>query len=169
MILKPQDVLVLLHLALLRGDWSYAAVSQALGLSTSAIHAAVARSIECGLIDRHTRRVRKTELLEFLTHGLRYVLPVERGAVTTGMPTAHGATPLRERIRSSTDELTPIWPDPESRQRGETWQPIHPSAVFAARRDSRLHEALALVDAIRGGRMRERKLAVEELKRRLTP
>jgi hypothetical protein len=168
-VLKPQDVLVLLHLAVTPGAWNYASVAQALGLSTSAIHSAVARAIRCGLVDQHTRRVRKDELLEFLTHGLRFVLPVDRGSVTSGMPTAHGAAPLKNRIRSQAGELPPIWPDPESRQRGESWQPIHPSAVFAARRDPNLYQALALVDAVRGGRLRERKLAVEELRRRLAP
>jgi uncharacterized membrane protein len=169
MVLKPQDLLVLLHLAVRAGFWNYASVAQALGLSTSAIHGAVARAVRCGLIDAHTRRVRREELLEFLAHGLRYVLPIERGAVTTGMPTAHGAAPLKDRIRASAGELPPIWPDPESKQRGESWQPIHPSAVFAARRDPKLYEALALVDAIRGGRARERKFAVETLKKRLVP
>lgn len=36
----------------------------------------------------------------------------------------------------------------------------------AARRDPALYELLALVDALRGGRARERKLAQDELARR---
>jgi hypothetical protein len=44
---------------------------------------------------------------------------------------------------------------------------LHKQAPKAALRDPALYEMLALVDAVRGDRVRERKLAVEELTRRL--
>jgi hypothetical protein len=56
-------------------------------------------------------------------------------------------------------------------RRGAFWQEaagavFHPSVPAASRRDEALYEAL--VDAIRGGRARERTLAAEELSRRLS-
>jgi hypothetical protein len=64
-------------------------------------------------------------------------------------------------------ELPPIWPDPEGTVRGEGLAPLYRSAPRAALRDPRLYEWLALVDAVRAGRARERKLAALEIERRL--
>lgn len=46
-------------------------------------------------------------------------------------------------------------------------EPLHPVVPEVASRDPQLGEALALFDAIRIGKTRERALAVEELSRRL--
>ena len=43
--------------------------------------------------------------------------------------------------------------------RGVTFEPLHKSAPAAARKDPALYELLALIDAVRDGRVRERKLA----------
>jgi len=51
--------------------------------------------------------------------------------------------------------------------RGISFLPLHRQAPKAALRDARLYELLALVDAVRGERTRERKLAIDELTRRL--
>jgi hypothetical protein len=66
------------------------------------------------------------------------------------------------------NDLAPVWPDAEGQVRGEAWSPLYPKAVEACRSDSLFYEALALVDAIRGGRARERSLAADELKKRLS-
>jgi hypothetical protein len=50
---------------------------------------------------------------------------------------------------------------------GRAVAPLYRSAPLAAAEDPRLHELLALVDALRVGRARERTLAREELDRRL--
>ena len=187
--LKPQDVLVAVYLTLHEaptfsspttpspplghgpsfgaGNWTYPSLAAALGLSASEAHACVRRAQESGLYDAHGRRVRKPQLLEFLVHGVRYAYPVVRGALTRGVPTAHGAAPLRETILAGANDTIPVWPDPEGEARGEAWPPLYPSVPSAARRDPALYEALALVDAIRGGRTRARALAIEELKRRI--
>jgi hypothetical protein len=51
--------------------------------------------------------------------------------------------------------------------RGYAITPIYSSVPKAALNDQRLHELLALVDALRVGRARERQIAGEELKRLL--
>jgi hypothetical protein len=86
--------------------------------------------------------------------------------LTRGMPTASAAPPLNRQIADS-DQLPPVWPDPEGTVRGQAFSPLYPSAVHAARTDEALYELLSLVDAVRGGEARERKLALAEITSRL--
>lgn len=167
MTLKPQDVLLLAHLAVNRGPWTYTAIGEALGLSASEAHAAFRRASAAGLIDPHTRRLALASFREFLVHALKYVFPVARGAMTRGLPTAHGASPLKERLRVPAEQPIPVWPDPRGEQRGEAWSPLYRSVPFAARRDPKLYELLVLIDVFRGGRPREREIAEQELSRML--
>ncbi|HLY95055.1 MAG TPA: hypothetical protein VKP14_09435, partial [Gaiellaceae bacterium] len=89
-----------------------------------------------------------------------------RGGMTRGLPTAHSAPPLRDQFASS--EVPTVWPDPEGTVRGEELEPLYRCVPQAARADAKLYEYLALVDAIRAGRARERELAVKELRSRLS-
>jgi hypothetical protein len=105
-------------------------------------------------------------LLEFLLHGLRYVFPAEIGAPTRGVLTSDAAQPLKQVIIDSGD-LSPVWPYPEGKVRGYSLKPLHKNVPQAALEDPRLYELLALVDALRNGRAREREIAGKELKKRL--
>jgi hypothetical protein len=166
-VLKPQDVVVLLKLAS-RADaeWTYPVLAVELGMSASEVHASVKRAMQSRLIDA-SRRVNRSGLLEFLVHAVKYVFPAERGGVTRGVPTAHSAPPLNSNFRSTT-EMPTVWADPEGTMRGEELKPLYSSVPKAARADADLHEWLALVDAVRAGRGRERELAVKELQKRLS-
>jgi DNA-binding Lrp family transcriptional regulator len=164
--MKPQDIVVLLKLVAAPRDWTFNALALELGMSPSEVHAAVSRMAAAGLLDAATRQPRRPALLEFLTHGVQYVFPPERGGITRGLPTAHAAPPLAARMAAGGDPV-PVWPDAEGEVRGEAFQPLYRSVPQAARRDPALYELLALVDALRGGRARERKLAREELARRV--
>jgi hypothetical protein len=82
------------------------------------------------------------------------------------MPTAYAAPPLRDQIAGGGD-LPPVWPDPDGDVRGATLEPLHKAVPKAARKDPALHELLALIDALRDGRARERQLAEKELSARL--
>jgi hypothetical protein len=166
MIARSLDIVVLLKLLLSGEGKSYAQLSQELGISASEIHAAVRRGIEAGLIDSASRRPLRSPLQDYLLHGVRYAFPARLGAVSRGMPTAHAAPPLSEHFPP--DDLPPVWPDPEGKVRGQALEPLYSSAPKAAKTDSELYEYLALVDAIRSGRARERKLAEEELRKRLS-
>jgi hypothetical protein len=64
-------------------------------------------------------------------------------------------------------DLPPVWPDPRGRQRGIAVTPLHPAVPVLARRDPKLAELLALVDAIRMGDARVRGLATKLLGQRL--
>jgi len=160
---KGQDVLVMLKL-LSRGgtDWSYLGLAQELGMSASEVHAAIKRAEEAGLYNPHSRRPRKDAVREFLVHGLRYVFPARPGAIVQGIPTAYAAPPLNQKLSFSEAEA-PVMPLPRGPVRGPGIQPLYRSAPGAAAKDERLYRLLALVDAIRTGRARERKIARDEL------
>ncbi len=169
MVLKPQDVLVLLKLVSLgRERWSYNTLAVDLGMSPSEVHAAVRRAVGARLAASREDVVAPvaSALKEFLSHGVQYVFVPERGAPTRGMPTAHAAAPLRDELAPSSD-LPPVWPDAEGDVRGLAFSPLYKAAPLAARKDPKLYELLALVDAVRGGGARERALAVRLLEKRL--
>lgn len=166
-VLKPQDIVVTIYVGLHPEPWTYPGLAAALYLSASEAHAAVKRAQVAGLLEPMARTAKQDELLELLLHGIKFVYPVERGALTRGMPTAHGAPPLRTRLTPTSAEVLPVWPDPEGKAQGEAWAPLYPAVPRAARRDPGLYEALALVDVMRGGRATDRAIAIDELQRRL--
>jgi hypothetical protein len=165
--MKGQDVLILLALAARpERKWTFPDLAHALRLSASEAHAAVKRLEEAGLVDPSDRAIRVSAAEEFLVHGLKYVFPCAPGARGPGVPTAHSAEPLAQKIVAASDDAY-VWPHPSGTHRGLAIPPIYRSAPEAALADPELHEWLALVDAIRVGRARERNMAVAELTKRL--
>lgn len=166
--LKSQDLYVLLKLAVLRGaPWTYASVADALHMSSSEVHAAVKRSLQAGLYNSTQRRPVRSALQEFIVHGSRYAFAPGRTGVVRGVPTSHAAPVMASRIIAPADDIAPVWADAEGSTRGEGIEPLHSAAPIAAREDQELYALLALVDAIRIGRARERRVAEELLKVRL--
>ncbi len=164
--LKPQDILLLVKLAKdADSEPTLAQLATELSMSASQVHASVQRAAKSGLLDKASRQVRSAAFFEFLVHGLPYVFPAERGSVTRGIPTSVAAAPLADHFVQ--EGLPPVWPHPEGQVRGEALKPIFKSAPEAASRDPQLHEWLALIDALRAGRAREKKLAAKELEKRL--
>jgi len=168
MTLKEQDVLVLLKLVV-RGDggFTYPELARTLGMSTSEVHAALRRASMAGLFNSAARTPNRPALLEFLIHGLKYVFVAERGGLTRGIPTGHAAPPLVGLLTTTSDPPL-VWPDPNGAVRGESLKPLYRSVPRATHDDEGLRELLALVDAIRAGRARERRLAEKILTERLT-
>jgi hypothetical protein len=169
MVLKPQDLLVVLKLVTLgRARWSYSGLATDLGMSPSEVHAAVKRAVAARLAIPRGEMVTPamSALKEFLAHGVQYTFVPDRGVLTRGMPTAHAALPLRNELAQST-ELPPVWPDPEGEVRGLAFSPLYKAAPLASRNDPKLYELLALVDAVRGGGARERTVALRLLEKRL--
>lgn len=167
--LKPQDLLVALKLAVRedKAPLKYAELAKSVGLSPSEVYQAVHRCRRSGLI-RDDLVPDREALFELLSHGIRYLMPAKRGASTRGMPTSYGVSPLKELLADG-EAAAPVWPDPEGTARGEALSPIYRSAPNAARQDPKLHQCLALVDALRAGRARERAIARDELKLMLCP
>lgn len=167
MILKPQDILILMKLVALGGSkWSYSSLGLELFMSPSEVHSGLRRAITARLFDEQRRKPVKKALEEFLIHGIKYAFPPQRGGLTRGMPTSFAGPPFKDLIASS-DQLPPVWPDPEGEQQGYEFSPLYKSVPKAAARDSKLYELLVLVDAIRDSRAREREIAVNEIRARL--
>jgi len=166
MFTKPQDIVIALKLALGGKAQTYADLGASLGLSASEAHAGVRRLIEARLLDPESKRVLKRALRNFLVHGVPHAFPVQARELTRGIPTAWGAPVLSGRIISG-DQLPPVWPDPSSNIQGYAVEPLYPSVPKAAQRDPLLYGILALVDALRIGRARERDLATREIDERL--
>jgi hypothetical protein len=164
-----QDVALLLKLSLKDGSRVMAKdLAQELCLSPSEVSKSLSRCNVAGLlyISDLEKRVNRSALLEFLIHGLRYVFPPERGALTRGVPTAISAEPLKSAFVNS-DEPPSVWPYPEGSVRGLAFSPLYKSAPKAALLDGQFYELLAVCDALRGGRVRERTLATDYLKKAL--
>ena len=165
--LKPQDIFILLKLiALGEGQWSYASLAGNLFMSTSEVHAGIKRAVAARLMDSQRGRLLKKSLEEFLIHGVKYAFPPDHGGLTRGIPTGYAAPPLKDMI-SQPNEAPPVWPDPDGDTRGYEFSPLYKSVPKAASKDKKLYELLAIVDAIRDGRAREREIAIKELKIRL--
>jgi hypothetical protein len=167
--LKPQDIMVLLKLvAVGRQTWAYNHLAVELGMSQSEVHSAVKRALGAALAVQVGDEIRPNirNLEEFLLHGVRYVFLPDRGQLSRGMPTAHAAPPLTSQLVPD-QEPPPVWPDPKGKVRGMIFSPLYKSAPHASRKDPQLYELLTLVDAIRGGRAREREIAGKELRMRL--
>ncbi len=169
MILKPQDIMVLLKLVVIGdNDWAYNSLAVELGMSPSEVHSAIKRALSANLAiqkqDKIIPYLRNLE--EFIVHGLKFVFAPERGEMVRGMPTAHAAPPIKD-VFISDGEPAPVWPDPNGEVRGMAFSPLYKSVPKAARIDPELYELLVLVDGIRSGQARERDFAVKELKKRL--
>src|SRR5579871_1707942 len=169
MVLKPQDVVVALKLLEYEEERPpFAQMAEELAMSSSEVHAAVKRAQAAHLVHGPElgERPNYRALEEFLIHGIKYVFPAQHGAMTRGLPTSYAAEPLKKYIKAGNEPL-PVWPSASGPVRGTAFEPLYTSVPEAARRDPRLYQLLVLVDAIRDGRVRERKIAERELVKRL--
>jgi hypothetical protein len=143
-----------------RESWLAKDLAAALHLSPAEVSNSLSRSVLAGLLDGTKRKVVRASLLDFLRHGLPHVYPVRPGGLVRGVPTAHSAPALRDRFLS--DE-TYVWPSAKGNAQGQAIAPLYPGVPEAALEDDRLYAMLALSDALRVGRARERAEAVKEL------
>ena len=167
MTLKPQDIVVALKLCGYTPNARppYGVIATELKMSASEIHSAVQRLKNSRLLHglEMNEKPNLSALEEFLIHGVKYAFPATRGGLTRGMPTSYAAEPLCRLIKAGSEPV-PVWADPQGATRGIALGPLYKTVPEAAKLDSLLYERLALVDAIRDGRARERNLAEKELK-----
>jgi hypothetical protein len=164
-IMSPLDIVVLLKITTYGDEpWYQKSLAEALYISQSEISKSLARSKYAGLLDPTGKIVMKLSLMDFLTFGIRYVFPQQPGPVVRGIPTAHSAPPLSAEIQSAEPY---VWPYGKGTVRGHSILPLYPSVVKAVANDTKLYELLAMVDALRVGRAREKNLAISELNKRI--
>ena len=170
MMLKPQDIVVVMKLCGYAPNARppYGTIATELKMSASEIHSAVQRLKSSRLLhgSEMNEKPNLSALEEFLIHGVKYAFPVTRGGLTRGMPTSYAAEPLCRLIKAGSEPI-PVWADPQGTTRGSALAPLYKTVPEAAKLDSLLYKRLALIDAIRDGRARERNLAEKELKNSL--
>ena len=159
---------MLLKLCVSPPDWTYRALSAELAISVSEVHQCLQRASASDLYDIQRRSPKLRNLEEFILHGLKYAFPATRGSLTRGLPTSYAAPPLAKHFHEPLADNPPVWPMPQGPVAGYEITPLYPSAPKAAKLDARLYELLALIDALRTGKARERKLAQDMICQRLT-
>lgn len=163
--MKPQDIVIILKIALHENKpWKQLSLANSLFISQSEISESIYRSKYARLLVNQGKQVNRRALLDLLQFGVPYVFPQQPGEVVRGVPTSHSAAPLSEHIMSNEHY---VWPYAKGQLRGHSIQPLFPTVVQAVQVDPELHELLALVDALRVGRARERNLSIEILNQRL--
>ena len=165
--LKPLDIVVATRAATLPDPaWTVAQMAAHIGVDDAQVHRAAKGAVRARLLvqepgkNRAAYRPNRHALKEFLIHGVKYMIPPVTGRLSKGLPTAHAAPILESRI-GQTDDAPPVWPYAEGTARGESVEPIHKSVPFAAHHDPVFYAIMALVDALRIGRARERNLAAK--------
>ncbi len=164
--MRPQDIVVLLKIISIRDDdWRNIDIANAIGISPSEVSEALNRCKIARLIDSKKRKVNINSFEEFLVFGLKYVFPTEPGAIVKGIPRAHSASQIKEHISSNAEVY--VWANARGSHRGQAIEPLYKSLPKMAQEDKLFYELLTIVDTIRVGRVREIKIAIEELQKRL--
>ena len=159
--MRPHDVVVLLKIISLEDNWMNKDLSASLYISSSEISESLNRSMIARLVSPDKKKVFKSALLKFIENGLSFVFPAEPGAIIRGIPTAHSAPVLKDHIIS--DDVF-VWPGLDGEAKGQAIAPLYPNQVLAVLEDEKLYDMLALVDAIRVGKVREIEKAMELLR-----
>jgi len=163
--MRPHDIVVLLKIAAKgKQAWLMKDLSYELCISASEISESINRSVIAGLISYDKKKLMKLNLLDFIIYGLRYVYPEQPGSLVRGVVTAHSAAPLNKIIISQEPY---VWPYGNGKVRGQAITPLHPKVPEAALKDENFYILMTLVDTLRVGRVREKELAIKELKQRL--
>ncbi|MEX0359611.1 MAG: hypothetical protein AB3N10_01360 [Allomuricauda sp.] len=163
--MKPQDIVVLAKLIAINDpNYIQIGLAEVLYMSQSEISGSISRSSYAGLLANKGKEVNRKLFFDFIKYGLAVVFPQHPGAIVRGTVTAHSASPLDMEIVS---EEKYVWPYAKGRARGQSIAPLYPTVPNAVVLDPYLHELLALMDAVRVGRAREKNLALELLEQRI--
>jgi hypothetical protein len=163
--MRPQDIVVLLKIRLEEGKpWTQVSLARALFMSQSEISESLSRSQYARLLHDKGRKVVRQHLMDLLQYGVPFMFPQHPGNVVRGVPTAHSVAPLKDHIESTEHY---VWPYAKGSVRGHGIQPFFKGVTQAVEVDSELYEVLALVDAVRVGKVREKSLALDLLRKRI--
>lgn len=165
--IKAADIYVLSGLLVQRGDWTFRSLADRLHVPHPVVQRALSRAQAAGLYSVERREVHPPHWEEFALHALRFVAPGQLGALVPGVPAAWAAEPMASVIRSAGEDPPPVWPYARGRVRGQAIDPLHPAAPEAVGGWRELGEILALLDSLRVGDPRVRKVAGDLLSREL--
>jgi len=146
-------------------DWLNLDIANSLNISQSEVSEALNRCKIARLIDGDKRKIYINSFKEFLIYGLKYVFPAEPGAIVRGIPTAHSASPIKENLSSGSENF--VWPYYKGIIRGQAIEPLYDTIPMVVQNDQLFYELLVILDTFRLGRVREIKIAIDELEKRL--
>jgi hypothetical protein len=165
--LKSLDIVILCKLFILcnkkRMNWTYSTLSNEVCLSVGETHASVKRLINARLYDALSKSVVPSSMADFLSYGVPYAFPANIGPVERGLATAHSAPVFKNAIIHSENDVY-VWPYALGNERGLSISPLSKNVPEAVLKDSELYGLLALIDAVRIGRAREKSFALEQIK-----
>jgi len=159
--LKPQDILVLLKLIVAPKE-PQKALASSLNISPGEISHGIQRLKSSRLLTDEGK-VNSETSIEFLVHGLKYMIPPQFGPMTVGLPTSFAHPKFKfVRYDEKKDEVF-VWPYAHGNKRGTALIPIYSTVAKACADDPKLYYLAALVEMLRSGRVREQKAAEVEL------
>lgn len=156
--LNPLDIVV--GLRLLQGADKFAVIASDLGVSLSQAHASVQRLSLAQLLRPGAREVNRLNFKEFLLRGVRYAFPASPGRSVRGVPTAHSGPDLADEIDAAEAY---VWPSADGDVVGCEVEPLYRAAPRLRERAPETYRLLTLVDALRVGSSRERRIAQTKL------
>lgn len=145
-------------------EWTFSRLAGSISMSVSETHAATERCKKAGILGtpRGKLTVVRKRFFELLTLAVPQVFYAVRGQIGPGVPTSVYAAPLVGKFPSNEDSLIPlVWLHAGGTVKGESLLPIYPTVPKAVQHDNPLYELLSLVDVIRTGNIKERKLAID--------
>ncbi len=162
--LSPTDIYVLAGALAKDGEGvTLRQLAGVLYVDHTLVHRALRRAEAAGLYRSDSKTVNRANFEELIAHAGRFIAPARLGELTRGMPAAWAAEPISNIIRQPAQEPPPVWPDARGSVRGQALEPLHPAAVRASRESPALAELLAIIDSLRAGDVRVRKLAADSL------
>jgi hypothetical protein len=162
--LRPSDLVVACQLAL-QPAAQFIHIAESTGISAGECHNAVRRLRLSHLLLADDRRPAVELLCQFLVDGAPFAFPPVLGQTTIGVPTAY-SSPAFEGIVESPDKT--VWADADGPVRGQSLIPLFPHAAALPGRNQPLYELLGIIDALRVGTTRVRKIAAGLLSDRLS-
>jgi hypothetical protein len=163
--LQPRDIVIMLQISHAAEGWTVRSLGEPIGVAAGSMHRGLDRLARVGIYDPRSRALNAAVLDELVRHGLRFVVGGALGAESRGVPTAWGAPLLRAQL--SIDAPPPVWPSAQGAVRGPALEPIVANAVELIDSAPEVAADLALIDAIRVGAARDRRLATDLLLGRL--
>lgn len=169
--IKPLDIVLLVSMVGLKPDarTTFLQIAAELGSTTSTMNRSVNRLLTSGLLVKHRTgslspsdySVNRRGLYEILVYAIRYLMPTTVGAPARGMTTAHSGPDLKPLIHA---EIPYVWPYVDGTDFGPGIEPLDPSVPRVAASHPLFYRIMALTEACRVGRVRERKLAEDLLR-----
>jgi hypothetical protein len=161
--LKPCDVAICFAIAT-HHTTSFAALGKLVGISTGQAFNGSRRLKIAGLLSDDVRSVAVEKLIRFCVHGLPVAFAPTSGPTVLGIPTGLSAPPFEGRVEGTHNA---VWPDGTGAVVGESLLPLYPGAVRTPQRSTAVYELLTIVDVLRTGQARDRRVAEELLVARL--